>query len=584
MIKIKKITGFFIGLLVFIGVTSAVVGAHNVQAVSLYDFINALHSNNLIGTKDIEPARELADKLEKDGVCGLFTRDLTLGSQGDDVAALQDLLIEEGYMISSGTSTPEVTGYFGSITQTALARFQDAHNSQPAVGYFGPITRLLVLKKLGCPNSESDDKDAIEVELIDIDTNVTNFDDDAPSSAVFKFEIEITAKEDVLIPRSAVHEYAKGIHFFYGIDADNPKELSIADSVTSGADYSRDGFELREGKTENFVISVTVQASKSGYVAAYLDKISYYSDFKKMKFAEEDLDNNQFESRKVFLRGFESGTSTPPTTDHFELDRVFGIQTRQDNVVLSGGNARVFGIFDNYSNDGWQVRFLNDKLYDIKVDADLSFQNVLSVVIPNNLPAGTANLQVINGGRESGWLQIEVVNPDAPDPSPGPDNGDGELAGEINNYIAAINSYHASRDKFPETARNGYGKYTNIKRVLMSDGFINKAEYLDKIEEMFKDSSSGIMTHDGKRSRLICDGKEVGSRDQYIAYFKLKDKKDYDVAAAAGLLEMEINGRVSDSYLCRIESVRSAGLGAATVSTLQANLVSALKFIVPFWD
>ncbi|HRH55701.1 MAG TPA: peptidoglycan-binding protein [Candidatus Paceibacterota bacterium] len=65
-----------------------------------------------------------------------FTRDLTIGSVGADVIALQNLLISGGFTIPAGA-----TGYFGTQTQAALARYQAAYGIAPAAGYFGPITR-----------------------------------------------------------------------------------------------------------------------------------------------------------------------------------------------------------------------------------------------------------------------------------------------------------------------------------------------------------------------------------------------------------------------------------------------------------
>lgn len=68
-----------------------------------------------------------------------FTRDLTLGSMGADVTALQNWLISKGFGISAGA-----TGYFGSQTRAALAAYQAANGIVPAAGYFGPITRARV--------------------------------------------------------------------------------------------------------------------------------------------------------------------------------------------------------------------------------------------------------------------------------------------------------------------------------------------------------------------------------------------------------------------------------------------------------
>ena len=68
-----------------------------------------------------------------------FSVDLTLGSTGADVTALQNFLISNGYSIPAGA-----TGYFGSQTQAALASYQAANGIAPAAGYFGPITRQKV--------------------------------------------------------------------------------------------------------------------------------------------------------------------------------------------------------------------------------------------------------------------------------------------------------------------------------------------------------------------------------------------------------------------------------------------------------
>lgn len=69
-----------------------------------------------------------------------FTSDLTVGSTGADVSALQQLLISKGYL----TAVSAPTGYFGSLTQAALGAWQAAVGISPAAGYFGPKTRAFV--------------------------------------------------------------------------------------------------------------------------------------------------------------------------------------------------------------------------------------------------------------------------------------------------------------------------------------------------------------------------------------------------------------------------------------------------------
>jgi hypothetical protein len=63
-----------------------------------------------------------------------FTQEFGVGSTGPDVTALQSLLISDGYLTVAGP-----TGYFGSLTESALMKFQTAHGFS-STGYVGPLT------------------------------------------------------------------------------------------------------------------------------------------------------------------------------------------------------------------------------------------------------------------------------------------------------------------------------------------------------------------------------------------------------------------------------------------------------------
>lgn len=69
-----------------------------------------------------------------------FNTNLTVGSTGADVSALQSWLISKGFSIpsiSSGAATP---GYFGSQTKSAVVLYQ-ASVGLPSTGFVGPLTR-----------------------------------------------------------------------------------------------------------------------------------------------------------------------------------------------------------------------------------------------------------------------------------------------------------------------------------------------------------------------------------------------------------------------------------------------------------
>lgn len=78
----------------------------------------------------------------------MFVTDLKFGTVSTDVQKLQQFLNENGYIVNSevdGAGHPgNETEYFGDLTRESLAQFQYRNNIEPAVGFFGPITRELV--------------------------------------------------------------------------------------------------------------------------------------------------------------------------------------------------------------------------------------------------------------------------------------------------------------------------------------------------------------------------------------------------------------------------------------------------------
>jgi surface protein len=67
----------------------------------------------------------------------VFVEDLTLGSRSESVTCLQNYLITTGDFTYEGGAT----GYFGPVTQAAVAAWQNANEIEPAQGYWGPVSR-----------------------------------------------------------------------------------------------------------------------------------------------------------------------------------------------------------------------------------------------------------------------------------------------------------------------------------------------------------------------------------------------------------------------------------------------------------
>ena len=74
------------------------------------------------------------------------SRNLTVGSVGEDVRNLQKLLNHHGYTVAvSGPGSPgNETARFGALTRAAVIKFQKAKNITPLIGYFGPKTRAVM--------------------------------------------------------------------------------------------------------------------------------------------------------------------------------------------------------------------------------------------------------------------------------------------------------------------------------------------------------------------------------------------------------------------------------------------------------
>ena len=69
--------------------------------------------------------------------CVAIIRDLSMGSQGDDVSNLQQMLSDNGFLSASNA-----TGFFGALTAHAVMQFQSKFGvSASTTGVVGPLTR-----------------------------------------------------------------------------------------------------------------------------------------------------------------------------------------------------------------------------------------------------------------------------------------------------------------------------------------------------------------------------------------------------------------------------------------------------------
>lgn len=231
-----------------------------------------------------------------------FTMDLTLGSTGSEVTALQNFLIGKGHSIPAGA-----TGYFGAQTQAALAAFQAANGVSPAAGYFGPITRAKVNGMGGGSTSDdSDDSDddsdlsggAGSVDTYTIMSTLTNEEvgEDEEDVEVAGLEIEADSGSDLELTAvrlvfdegtaaSDFEDYATEVSLWLDgeevgrVDAD---EFTDDNSWTTT--ISLDGAVIEAGETAELVLAI----SGIGNLDSADATDTWTIDFRQVRFEDAD--------------------------------------------------------------------------------------------------------------------------------------------------------------------------------------------------------------------------------------------------------------------------------------------------------
>ncbi len=97
------------------------------------------------------PILSKAETVASTNHCITLSANLAVGNQDNNdlgpVTILQNFLLEKGYF------SVKPTGYFGSITKAAVAKFQEESNMPPS-GFVGPITRSAI-EKITCANQSA---------------------------------------------------------------------------------------------------------------------------------------------------------------------------------------------------------------------------------------------------------------------------------------------------------------------------------------------------------------------------------------------------------------------------------------------
>lgn len=123
--------GFALALTVFVGVGAATASA---QSMTLSQLVDLFISLGIISADKAAAAKAAVATSATTASAYTFAKDLTVGSSGADVTALQ-----------KAVGVTPATGFFGSITKAAVQKYQTA-NGINATGFVGALTRAALNK------------------------------------------------------------------------------------------------------------------------------------------------------------------------------------------------------------------------------------------------------------------------------------------------------------------------------------------------------------------------------------------------------------------------------------------------------
>lgn len=200
-----------------------------------------------------------------------FNTNLTVGSTGADVVALQDWLSAKGYLsIPAGTSK----GYFGQLTKTAVAAYQ-ASAGLPATGFVGPQTRakLNASASVSTPstpttpttpvgltggegqltevdNTSSDIESSLKEGEEDVKVFGAEFDAEDSDVMVERVDVDFTLDDDSTTESDNLEDYITEVSLFWGdkklatLDVDEA-DVNDGDSSDDLTDDDNDVYSFR---------------------------------------------------------------------------------------------------------------------------------------------------------------------------------------------------------------------------------------------------------------------------------------------------------------------------------------------------
>lgn len=396
--------------------------------------VNALTSteivNLLVGAGiDVEVATALATILADDtpssndsggsgsDTCYNFTRDLTLGSSGSDVVALQDFLEDKGHLIMpAGVSK----GYFGYLTQSSLASWQRAHNIYPPSGYFGVLTRTAYKNYCSSndvptiPGVDEDDESEDDEALLNIygrSTDVEKSYNGDDEMGVFKIKFEVDARNgDIYIP--ATHKWIAP-QGSYGFDLDlvqggrsvNDKVDFAAIGINSASDNvkkSNGRYIIEEGETVAFDVYASFVPMFSDTYSLGLKGINYSDSLYGSVNEFSPGGKDSLYTDKIYLETKKITSESKNIIDYAQTS------IGDKNVLYPGFGVYLYGSFISDSSYNYPTIYITGKGYSKSLKPEFGSRSTYFEV-PNLITEGTYDIYMIDSsGLKSNSISVKV--------------------------------------------------------------------------------------------------------------------------------------------------------------------------------
>ncbi len=333
------------------------------------------------------------------GSCTTPAAPLTMGSQGAEVTALQNMLISMGQSIPAGA-----TGYFGAQTQSALAAWQAANGVSPAAGYYGPITKAAMDAKCvpATTGGDEDDEDEDDTEAAEL----------SGEASLDNVEVDDAADTDVEEGNTDAEVAVMTVEFADGDAEISRIDLTLQDGEGTDSD-PWDAFETISLWVDGDMVAEFAADDEDDYLSENTGEIRFSGlDIVAMEDEEVEIVVAATIMNNLDAESLGEWDVEATAIRYFDAD---GVATTETGTVVTGAGTAVFDI--DVEGAGEELTFSlsadSPDSTDIIVDVDDSTDGVTIMQYDIEGEEGDIELDLLVVRVETGTADVTDIVEDA---------------------------------------------------------------------------------------------------------------------------------------------------------------------------